>query len=62
MTAAAKQVIATFAALPDADKREVLDSLLQFVPYLDHSPLSDGDLVSAADELFQEYDRREQPE
>ena len=59
MTADAKHIIDDFGALPDPAKREVLAELLRMSRFLDYPGLSDDELVSTADEIFLEYDRRE---
>jgi predicted HAD superfamily phosphohydrolase len=56
VTAQAKHIIDEFLALPDEEKREVLAQLVRTAP----SPtLSDEELLSAADEIFLGYERRE---
>ena len=62
MTAEAKHIIDDFESLPDPAKREVLAELIRMSRYLDYPSMTDDELVSAADEIFAEYDRREQPE
>jgi hypothetical protein len=62
VTSAAKHIIEDFGALPDPAKREVLAELLRMSRYLDYPSMSDDELVSAADEVFLQYDRRESSE
>lgn len=62
MTAQGKHIIEEFEALPDAAKREVLAELIRTARFVDYPPGSDDELLSAADELFIEYDRREAAE
>jgi hypothetical protein len=59
MTAEAKHVIEDFEALPEEEKREVLAEIIRMSRDLDYPALSDGELVSVADQLFAQYDRRE---
>ena len=59
MTAQAKHVIEEFQALPDQAKREVLAELLRTSRYIDYPETSDDELLSAAEAIFLEYDRRE---
>lgn len=59
MTAEAKHVIEDFEALPEDEKREVLAEIIRMSRDLDYPALTDGELVSAADQLFAQYDRRE---
>ena len=60
MTAPGKHIIEEFEALPDAAKREVLAELIRTSRFLDYPQVADDELLSAADEIFLEYDRREQ--
>ncbi len=62
MTADAKHIIEDFGALPDPAKREVLAELLRMSRYIDYPEVSGDELLSAADEVFLEYDRRESSE
>lgn len=62
MTAQGKHIIEEFQALPDAAKREVLAELIRTSRFIDYPPVSDDELVSAADEVFLQYDRREADE
>lgn len=62
MTTEAKHIIEDFGALPDPAKREVLAELIRISRHLDYPGISDDELVSAADEVFLEYDRRESGE
>jgi len=59
VTADAKHIIEDFESLSDSEKREVLAELIRMSRTIDYPALSDDDLVSAADEIFREYDRRE---
>jgi hypothetical protein len=60
MTAEAKKMIEEFEALPDPAKREVLTELLRVSRDIEYPPVSDGELLVAADAVFLEYDRREE--
>ena len=60
MTAETKHVIEDFEALPDEAKREVLAEIIRISRDLEYPGVSEGELVSAADELFVQYDRREE--
>jgi hypothetical protein len=59
VTAEAKHIIDDFGTLSDQEKREVLAELLRISRDIDYPVLADDDLLSAADEIFIEYDRRE---
>ena len=62
MTQATKKLIEEFEALPDRDQSEVVAELARRVALAPHDLPEDDDLVAAADRLFTELDRREQPE
>lgn len=59
MTAEATHIIEEFGALPDPQKREVLAELVRISRTIDYPEISDDELVSAANEVFLDYDRRE---
>jgi hypothetical protein len=59
MTAEARHFIEDFAALPEETKREVLAEIIRMSRDLDYPSISDGELLSVADEIFTQYDRRE---
>ena len=56
---AAQHLLKSFEALSETDRREVLEQLLLRAGDLPHSFPSDGELLGAADQVFQELDRRE---
>lgn len=56
---AARHLLKSFEALPEADRREVLEQLLRRAAELPYAFPSDQELLQAADSAFQEYDRRE---
>jgi hypothetical protein len=62
VTADAKHIIEDFGALPDPAKREVLAELLRMSRYMDYPAMGDDELLSAAGDIFLEYDRRESTE
>ena len=62
MTHAAKKLLDEFEALPDAIRAEVVAELVRRVAFAPHDLPTDTDLVAAADHLFLELDRREQPQ
>jgi hypothetical protein len=62
MTHAAQKLVEEFEALPDDARSEVVAELVRRVASLPHDLPSDTDLVAAADQLFLELDRREQPQ
>ena len=59
MTSGVQDILHTFDALPDADKRVLASAILRRSAKLDQQPLSDEQLTEAADELFQELDLQE---
>lgn len=59
MSTAARQLIESFEALPEADQREVLAQLLRHTFESSYSALLDEELLLAADQVFQELDQRE---
>ena len=59
MTTEAESVLRSFELLPDADKREVASAIIRRSLALDVPPLSDDDLVFAAEELFLKLDEEE---
>ena len=60
MTQAAKKLLEEFDALQEGDRAEVLTELLRRVALTPHDLPDPDDLVSAADQIFRELDRREQ--
>jgi hypothetical protein len=60
MTQAAKKLLEEFDALQEGDRAEVLTELLRRVALAPHDLPDPDDLVSAADQIFLELDRREQ--
>jgi hypothetical protein len=59
MSTAARQLIESFEALPEADQHEVLVELLRHTFESSYSTPSDEELLLAADQIFQELDQRE---
>ena len=62
MTHAAKKLLDEFEALPDDIRAEIVAELVRRVAFAPHDLPTDTDLVAAADHLFLELDRREQPQ
>jgi hypothetical protein len=60
MTQAAKKLLEQFDALQEGDRAEVLAELLRRVALAPHDLPDADDLVSAADQIFLDLDRREQ--
>ena len=59
MTAQVQDPLHTFDLLPDGNKRELASEILRRTLTLDAPPLSDEQLVGAAEELFLQLDRSE---
>jgi len=55
---AARHLLQSFEALSEAERREVLEELLRRAAELPYSFPSDEELVRAADQVFQDLDRR----
>ena len=53
----AEKIIETFDALTDTEKREVLAVLLR--KSIASDPMTDGELLATADQVFLDFDRRE---
>ena len=62
VTKATQKLLDEFEALPDRDRSELVAELARRVALAPHDLPQDDDLVTAADRLFTELDRREQPE
>src|SRR2546428_622054 len=62
VTQATQKLLDEFEALPDRDRSELVAELARRVALAPHDLPQDDDLVAAADRLFTELDRREQPE
>jgi len=62
MTQGAKKLLDAFDALPAQDRAEVFNELLRRIALSPHDLPQDEDLIAAADRLFADLDRREQPE
>ena len=56
---AARLLLQYFEALSETERREVLEELLRRAAELPYSFPSDDELVRAADQVFEDYDRRE---
>ena len=62
VTQAMQKLLEEFDALPDRDRSELVAELARRIALAPHDLPHDDDLVAAADRLFTELDRREQPE
>jgi hypothetical protein len=62
MTQATKKLLDEFDALPDRERSELVAELARRVALAPHDLPQDEDLLAAADRLFVDLDRREQPE
>ena len=56
MATTVEQILQSFEALPETDQQRLVIELLRRSA---NTPLSDDELVGAADEVFQGYDREE---
>jgi len=59
VTAEAKHLLEDFQKLSDPEKRAVLAELLHAAQRLEYPAITEEELVSSANEVFLEYDRRE---
>ena len=59
MSSDAQNVLSNFQGLPEGEQRLVAAEILRQSAQWDNEPLSDEDLARAADDVFQELDRRE---
>jgi hypothetical protein len=62
MSQQAEAILAAIGDLPASERDEVVAELLRRVALSDHSTPSDDELLSAADEVFQSLDKRENSE
>jgi hypothetical protein len=60
MTETVQQILASFDALPDADRHQVVMEILRRVPIFEEGDLPESVLVGAADELFRPLDAEEE--
>jgi hypothetical protein len=61
MTRAAQKILETFDALPENDQKEIAVEILRRTSEESYGDLDDSGLVFAADQIFLELDRREEP-
>ena len=59
MSTATQSILESFNQLPEPEKRELAAEILRWTANLDFPPLTDEDLVIAADEFFIDLDRAE---
>jgi len=59
MSTAGQEILKSFDRLPEVEKHEVAKQILLRSLELKTSPLSDGELIMNAEEVFLELDRRE---
>jgi hypothetical protein len=62
VTAQGKHIIAEFEALPDQTKREVLAELIRSSRFIEYLEVREEEMLSAANDIFLDYDRRETEE
>jgi len=60
MTQAVQKLVLDFEGLPEPDRQQLLAELLRRTAIEPHDLPNDADLVGAADQIFQDLDRREQ--
>jgi len=62
MTGVAQRILETFEALPESDKHAVAVEILRRTLDVSYSAPEDEELLLAADQVFLELDRREEPD
>ena len=60
MSATVQELFRSFEALPESEKHELASAILRWSGQADHPPLTDDELVRAADALFVTLDEREE--
>ena len=60
MPTVVENILHSFEALPEADKRELAAEIMRRFLRFESPPLSDDDLVGNAENLFLDLDRREE--
>ena len=61
MTRGAEALLAALDELSPSEREEVVSELLRRVALSAHGAPSDDELTAAADQVFQAFDRREEP-
>ena len=61
MTRGAEALLAALDELSASEREAVVSEFLRRVALSDHGSPSDDELTSAADQVFQAFDRREEP-
>lgn len=61
MTRGAEALLAALDELSPSEREEVVSELLRRVALSEHRAPSDDELTAAADQVFQAFDRREEP-
>ena len=61
MTRAAEILLAALDELSPSEREEVVSELLRCVALSEHGAPSDDELTAAADQVFQGFDRRDEP-
>ncbi len=59
MKATADVLIDSFKSLPEVEKHQVASEILRWSRTADHPPLSEEELIAAADDVFQALDQEE---
>jgi len=59
MSTSVKDILHSFELLSENEKKELASEIVRRTAKFDLPPLTDEDIISCADELFLELDRRE---
>lgn len=60
MTRTVKELLVTYDRLPEPEQREAASEILRRYRRIAVDPISDNELILAAEDLFLELDRREE--
>lgn len=60
MSAAVQHLLESFEALPELEKHELASAIIRWSARTDHAPLTDDELVRAADIVFVALDQQEE--
>jgi len=59
MSPQVKKLLRSFEALPEVEKHELASAILRWSQEVEHPPMTEEELLSAANEVFLRLDREE---